>query len=217
MRPAEVNEIIRAIAARRAADPDALPPLVGCFLSPGWSAGLAFDIEARAWCDLDPDPDHGQGMVVAVVAREGRYDKVSVTGYLVDTYCLGVKDALGPRTMEPQKYQAFLQRFFRAFQGAYVSVSIELARSLVNGAVHYARRLGLEPDADFAAAAAHLGGSPGPTMITFGDRGRPHYISGPHDDAERVIETLRHTLGNGNFEVTILSGPNTRHRLPVFP
>jgi len=209
MRPAEVNDLIRA-QARHAADPNAVPRLAGSFVSPGWSAGLGIDAEARAWRDLDPAPDSGRGLLAVLVARENRYAKVSVCAYLVDAYCLGVKDAMGPRTMEPERYEVFVRQYFQhAFTAAPVAVPIELAQGLVHGAVEYARQLGFEPCADFAAAPPQLGRPTGGARITFGDHGRPHYISGPHDDAARVVATLRRTVGEGNFDFTLVSGPAT--------
>jgi hypothetical protein len=206
LRPAEVSKAIRADAARRAADSDALPLLVGCFVSPGWSTGLSFDAEARGWTDFDSDPAGGKGLATVLVARESRHgDKLTVTGYLVDCYCLGVKDVIGPRTIERGSYGAFLQGCFQAFHGARVEVPLELARELVHGAVDYARRLGFEPYRGFAAAATQLGEFTGPARIGFGDHGRPSYISGPRDNAQRVIQTLRRTVGEGNFDFLALA------------
>ena len=216
MRPAEVSVIIRAIAARAAAaapTTDTLPPLVDCFLSPGWSAGLGLDPKVSAWRDFDPAPNRGRGLIAALVSRRERYDKLSVSGHLVDVYCLGVKDAFGPRKMEQHRYQALLPQFFAAFSGERIAAPIELVLTLVHGAVEYARRLGLQPCPDFASAALHLGPFAGPAAITFGEHGRPHYISGPHDDAERVVATLSRTVGDGNFDYTILGSPHSRSRL----
>jgi hypothetical protein len=209
LRPAEVSKVIRANAARRAGDPAALPALVGCFVSPGWSTGLSVDAEAGGWRDLDPDPAGGKGLVTVLVARESRREnRLTVTGYLVDTYCLGVKDAFGPRTIERAMYGAFVHRYFRAFEGARVEVPLNLARDLVLGAVEYARRLGLEPCRDFAAAAPQLGTFTGPARIGFGEHGRPHYISGPRDNVQRVTQTLERTVGDGNFHLTLVAGPD---------
>ena len=214
MRPAEVSAIIQANAARAAAASDTLPPLVDCFLSPGWSAGLGLEANACAWRDFDPAPDRGRGLMAVLVSRRGRYGKVSATGFLVDAYCLGVKDVFGPRNMEEQRYRELLPQFFAAFNGERVVAPIELAQNLVYGAVEYACQLGFQPSPDFAAAAPHLGGFAGPARITFGNHGRPNYVSGPHDDAERVVDTLRRTVGDGNFDCTILGGPGTRLSAP---
>jgi hypothetical protein len=136
-----------------------------------------------------------------VVARRERPYRVSAAGYLVDTYCLGVKDALGPRSMSDSELPAFLRRFFAAFGGDTVplKVPLELARHLVWGAVDHARRLGFEPHPDFAPVTGHLGTWDETSAITFGRDGVPYYVSGPHDNARAVIRTLTRTVGEGNF------------------
>jgi hypothetical protein len=91
--PAEAGRLIREVAA--AAQAAALdPPLAGCWISPGWSTGL--DVGDHPGWPLDEDPDGGrQGLIAVLVARKHRYGRVSVCGYLVDAYCLGVKTRSG--------------------------------------------------------------------------------------------------------------------------
>src|SRR6266508_1099235 len=94
VRPAVVAPVIRAIA-RAEAPQDSEPAVVGCWVSPGWSVGLGVD-EDRRWPDRPGSGREGSGLAGVVVARErprGGGDRVSVCGWLVDTYCLGVKDA----------------------------------------------------------------------------------------------------------------------------
>ena len=40
----------------------------------------------------------------------------------------------------------------------------------------------------------------GECELTFGRDGKPMYISGPHDDGERIIRMLRRRLGDGNYD-----------------
>lgn len=139
-----------------------------------------------------------------LIARQHRYGDLAVCGYLVDVFCLGVKDAIGPRTFAPDELRVFAPGYFRAFAGPPLRVPFELAQSVVLGAVEYARTLGFEPHADFARARAHLGDLASPSPIGFGDHGRPHFISGPRDDVNRIVATLRSSVGAGRFDCTIL-------------
>jgi hypothetical protein len=178
------------------------PAVAGCWLNPGWSTGLTIG-EHAGW-PLQEDPGSGtQGLVAVLVAREHRYGKVSVCGYLVDAYCLGVKNALGPEITDDPGLRAFIRRFFDGYEGEPLEAPIELAREVVFGSVEYARKLGFEPHPDFAAAAGHLGSWTGPGAITFGKDGRPLYISGPYDDPRPVIRTLERTVGQGNFDFLV--------------
>jgi hypothetical protein len=128
-----------------------------------------------------------------------RGSSVLACGYLVDTWCLGVKDALGPKLMDRRKLPAFLSSFFSAYAEPPVEVPLSVARQVAFGAVEYARRLGFEPHPDFANAAGHLGEWDGRCDFSFGRDGMPVYIEGPHDDTGRVMRTLRKNVGDGNF------------------
>ena len=69
------------------------------------------------------------------------------------------------------------------------------------GAVAYAHELGFEPHPDFARCVSHLGAPwEGTSDITFGRDGKPTFIQGPHDRPNRVIRTLRRSVGRGNFD-----------------
>lgn len=200
-RPAEVAAIVRDLAAGSAAGE---PAVVGTWISHGWSAGLTVDGD-HDWPDVARADDEQQGMACVAVARWHRPRRVSVCGYLVDTFCLGVKNALGPQIMNDRDLPTFLEMFFGAIQDGEppLEVPVELARDLVCGAVDYARGLGFEPHADYAATAGHLGSWSGPSAITFGQDGTPMYVSGPHDNPRAVLRTLTRTVGEGNFHYLV--------------
>jgi hypothetical protein len=202
IRPAEVAPLVRGIAAEASIQP-AEPGVVGCWVSPAWSEGLGIDGH-RDWPGRNTRKPMRSGLVGVLVARDHqRHGRVSVCGYLVDAWCLGVKDALGPRTMNEGRMADFVERFFAAFDGPPLAAPIELARQLVFGAVEYARGLGFEPHRDFAPAAGHLGPPPETCAIRFGCKGKPHFIQGPHDDARRIMQTLDESVGIENFHFTV--------------
>lgn len=144
-------------------------------------------------------------MAGVLVAREQRRggDRVSVCGWLVDTYCLGVKDALGPRRLDHHELRGFVTRYFEAFDGEPVEASIDLARELVWGALEYARELGFEPARDFAPTASHLGPPSGLSGISFGHNGKPLYVQGPYDDADRIMRTLARSASKDDFHFVV--------------
>lgn len=200
LRPAVVTPIIRQIAAERDPASAREPELAGCWVSPGWSRDLLV-VPREGWDDVDLGDSGPGGVAVALVARAGCGDRVSVCGYLVDTFCLGVKDAIGPRRMRERDLPAFMRSYFVAFPGPGVSVPIELARHLVLGAAAFASGLGFAPHPDFEAARGHLGELDEPCAITFGHEGRPLYVQGPFDDSIAILETLRATNGGEGFTV----------------
>jgi hypothetical protein len=202
LRPSVVAPLVRRVAEQEQmrADP-AERGLLGCWISPGWSAGLGLE-QAGGWADLDPDgtPDAASGGLACVlIARQERASRTTVCGFLVDVYCLGVKNVTGPTSMGAGSLDAHRRQFFAAFHAPPVPVPVELAQHLVHGAVGYARTLGFEPPHDFDPAAAYLGAPTGPTPIRFGRDGSPFYVSGPYDDPRAVVTTLEATAGPGNY------------------
>jgi hypothetical protein len=123
---------------------------------------------------------------------------VRLCGWLVDVYCLGVKDVVGPRVMDERRAADFRGSFFAAYQARPIEAPLGLAQHLVFGAVEYARGLGFEPAPGFAATTDQLGSWAGPSAIRFGD-GKPLFVEGPHDDADAVLQTLERSVGRGNF------------------
>ena len=128
-------------------------------------------------------------------------DRVSVCGYLVDTFCLGVKNVIGPELMRRRELDSFARMYFVAFPAPALRAPIALAQHLVHGAVAFAARLGFDPHPDFAAACGHLGDLGEPCAIRFGQQGRPLYVPGPHDDPIAVMRVLKQTVGTEGFAV----------------
>jgi hypothetical protein len=154
------------------------------------------------WPDVGPAETEESGLVLAVVARE-RGSSVRVCEFLVDTWCLGVKNALGPKPVERRRLPSFRADAFSTYPGAPVEVPLVLAQQIVFGATEYARGLGFEPHADFAQAAGHLGEWDGVCDLQFGRDGMPMYIEGPHDDTWRIMRTLRQNVGDGKFHYLV--------------
>ena len=205
-RPGVVKAMVRTIARESGSDTatgPAEPGVVGCWVSPGWSSGLSVD-DRPDWPQGDASAAGVDGLVAVLVALRHRPHRVSVAGYLVDVYCLGVKNALGPRIVSDLELHRFRREFFSGFgDSAGVEAPMELARHLVCGAVDYARGLGFEPHPDFEPVAEHLDPWPETSAITFGREGVPYYVSGPQDSPQAVVRTLTESVGEGNFQYVV--------------
>lgn len=205
VRPALVAPLVRRIGAEESGAP-AESSVVRCWVSRGWSDGLTVDGHPE-WPDAGHDivdVDRGcSGLVGVLIAREHRRSRLSVCGYLVDAYCLGVKDALGPDVMDGRELAVFARHYFSAFGVPPLDAPIELARHLVHGAVEYARGLGFEPAPDFDAARGHLGPWQGPSAIGFGRDGKPMFVAGPYDDSSAVMRTLERSIGQNGFDFVV--------------
>lgn len=100
LRPAQATALVRRVAEAALANlaPDERP-VEGCWVNAGWSAGLDL-AKAPNWAAADPlgqEPDPGTGGFAQILlARQERASRVTVTGFLVDVYCLGVKNVTDP-------------------------------------------------------------------------------------------------------------------------
>lgn len=197
--PSEAARLVREVARAEAATAPE-PPVVGCWVSPGWRQGLEAPTE---WPDAPVPSGVGAGLVTVLVARQVRYGRVSVSTCLVDVYCLGVKDAVPPRVMDDAELGVFNRTVFRPYEVPSVAAPIEMARELVWGAVAYARDLGFQPHPDFEVVSDHLGRWEPTGVVRFGCDGKPYYREGPFDDASKVMRTLARTVGQGNFHFLV--------------
>jgi hypothetical protein len=200
LRPSQVTQVVRQLAAAETVDP-LRRPVVECWVSPGWDDGLTVDGHPD-WPRGTAPGEGASGLVGVVVARDAGRSRVSVCGWLVDVYCLGVKNDIGPEERHLSSMPEFLHGFFDVFGRRPVGAPLDLAQHLVLGAVEYARGLGFEPasESDFAETRGQLGPWEGPSAIGFGRNGKPFYVAGPYDDARRVIKRLEKSVGRGNFE-----------------
>lgn len=201
LKPAEVMPLIRAIGAQA---PKREAPVAGCWVTDHWSDKLAVTGHAD-WPGMSPpEPDSGESGLVGVLVARDHGSTVSVCGFLVDVFCLGVKNTNGPKTMDRRKLPDFTWAFFTSWSNRAIPAPLELARHVVFGAVDYARSLGFEPHPDFARGAALLGDwETGSSDVTFGQDGKPFYINGPHDDTYGTMAKLRKTVDKGNFDYLI--------------
>jgi hypothetical protein len=198
VRRAVISPLVRELAAETPPRPPEQGELVGCWVSPAWSRDLLVQ-RREGWEDVDLGPDGPAGIVLVLIARAGR--RVTVCGYLIDTFCLGVKNTIGPQRMHKRDLPGFVRLYFAGFPGSPLRAPLSLAQHVVHGAVAFAAALGFDPHPDYALARAFLGELDEPCAITFGQRGRPLYVAGPHDDAIAVLRTLKASVGGDGFTV----------------
>ena len=124
--------------------------------------------------------------------EDGRY---AVSAFLVDTYCLGVKNAMY-NIFPPDHYHAELEKFLQRSSEQFVARDAAYARKLVELATAYAHQLGIEPHDDYKIAKLIFGdvdASSCEATFNFGRGGKPCYISGPGDtpaDLRRILKQL---------------------------
>lgn len=198
LRPAEVNNIIRTQlnAAPEKSQPKPLPKLKECLIDSN-----GFD---RFFGSQNIRKDD-KGLSQVMVTRNNGLQYL-VTTFLIDAWCLGVKDAMGPRKVKTTDYPLMRENAYaHTMDDSYRVISLEQAQSVIYGAVDYAKRLGLDPHQDFERAKQNLGPRMDDlTRHEFGKKnGRPYYFAGPYDDAGKILAKLRENVGEGKFDYTV--------------
>lgn len=121
---------------------------------------------------------------------DGRY---ALAMFLIDSYCLGVKNALYT-ILEPEKYRVQMENFLHMSEERFVPRAPEYARKLVETAAAYALELGFEPHPDYRAAKLVFGdvdASACEERFVFGRAGQPVYIPGPGDTPAIQRRTMK--------------------------
>jgi hypothetical protein len=143
-----------------------------------------------------------QGLARIVVTRSQENGKAMVGAFLVDIFCLGVKNTFCNEGLtRTQIEDELLPGFYQTEEPT--RVGINYAKEIICGAVDYAKSLGFEPHPDFELSRHVLGNEEfsRTRSLTFGGpKGKPLYIAGPDDDAASVLRKLRGRLGDKGFE-----------------
>ena len=164
-------------------------PIAGCWVMPGWEEG---------------------GMAVVVVARRQPDGNILYGNYLVDYYCLGLKNTFFNADIpEGQFRREVLPEVMQGNEP--VEISPALAHELIYGSIEYAEQYGFRPQRDYRRTRDILDlpdTYPRTGTIEFGHNGKPLFISGPYDNVDAVIRQLNRTAGEGNYDFMAgLGGP----------
>lgn len=214
LRPAEVSAFLRAGAETvlmTKVREGKLPPIHECLINANAPKrlfpGQSFNpLQALSKKLLKRDEnDQIGGLAEIIVARqEGK--RLSVGTYLVDYWCMGVKNVMPPRLMGSAEYELMKKMVVETFSQPFEEISLEQAQAVIYGALDYAQSLGIAASPYFnSKAQAHLGGRPDSLLpIQFGKNGRPYFISGPNDKVDQILATLDANVGQGNYDYLAL-------------
>ncbi len=158
-----------------------------------------------------------QGIGHVIIARAIPDGRIVAGVFLVDVYCLGVKNAF-MMVQSPSDFENAIEQQFSI--NDLKPATPACARKLIDDAIAYARDLGFEPHRDFRDASVVLGDidpAECDQSYTFGKDGKPLYIAGPHDsDAmiHRVMTQLRNRGGpDGSHFMIPLNDPSEEEAL----
>ncbi len=157
------------------------------------------------------------GIGNVMISRKLESGRLAIGVFLVDTFCLGVKDAF-LRINTPYEYDEFVDgmRHHETPQ----RVAPAYARKLIEDSVAYAQSVGLAPHPDYAGAKLIFGDidpAECAEQFVFGKDGKPFYVNGPNDTPARqkqIIQTLTQHCGPDGFHYLMMLDPFGGASLP---
>jgi hypothetical protein len=150
------------------------------------------------------------GIGYVILGRTISPTKIATGVFLVDVFCLGVKNAYYVESTHEQLRETIDR--MTGDGNPVVDIAPECARKIVDGAIAYGKEFGFTPHADYPPAGALFGDIDAgacPTEYEFGKDGRPRYVSGPNDTPARIRKIMRALTtkaGEGNFDFMVEAG-----------
>ena len=143
-----------------------------------------------------------EGLGSVVIARKLPNGRIAFGMFLVDAFCLGVKDA-DFNIVSREDFNDYIDR--AAGLHGLPRDDPARARKLVEDAIAYARDLGFNPHRDFRDAEAIFGDIDTDECresFVFGRDGKPLFVAGPYDSPgkiRRIMAKLKDACGEDGY------------------
>ncbi|MEX2139628.1 MAG: hypothetical protein WD894_10225 [Pirellulales bacterium] len=156
---------------------------------------------------LIPEDIWSQGIGELVISRRTPEGMIAIGVFLVDVFCLGVKDAFW-RIVSPPEYRTLVEKLEEL--GPMNKVAPEYFSKLVHCAADYAQSLGFPPHRDFRHVRLLLEGiDPSQCTEDFecGKDGVPYYFRGPNESIADARAIGRRVEAAGGHYVIRVDSP----------
>ena len=147
------------------------------------------------------------GLYTVIVSRIMPSGKLIIGMYLIDLFCLGVKNTVFRFAMTNQEFSEFIEMVENQERRELNEISSSMACNLVFGALDYAEQLGFRPEKDFIITKYILDENlvnEDIENLVFGQNGKPAFIQGPYDSVKTILTTLNKNVGEGNYEFVMM-------------
>lgn len=148
-------------------------------------------------CYLAPVDWKEEGITNVIVTRERPNGNLVMANFLVDTFCLGVKDAIYKVNLDKDEFDGYLEHL--EDETGVGEVSYNEAHNLIYGAIEFAEEAGIPPAKDFSPACYILEEDTDEIPLIeyeYGKDGKYVLVVGP-DRKEMVwFNTLQERLGD---------------------
>lgn len=162
------------------------------------------------------------GLGTLIVTRRPPSGEIAISAFVVDVFCLGVKNAFFKLASEQDYHNTIKPRLVAPHEGQHFENSHpSCARKIIEGAVGYAGALGFSYHRDYKNARDIFGDidpSACPVKYDFGREGKPMYIRGPHESssqARKIVAQLDRRCGEGNYHYLVSLGDGLNRRFSV--
>ena len=145
----------------------------------------------------------GEGHVI--VTRNHTGGRISLADYLVDAYCLGVKDSFYHLRMEDYEVEEMID-FIGADECTY-----EEAHNWIYESIAFAEEAGIQPDKSFNLTKYMLEEDTDEIPLIkydFGRNGKHTLIVHSRLEASKYLPLLNQNIGEGNYEFIIKDSPD---------
>ncbi len=162
-------------------------PLLECWISSNWQ-------------------ENNLGLVEILVAREQPDGEICFGVFLIDKFCLGLKNTFARAGFSRTRYQGEIHHLFHEILP--VACPPELAHQMIYASIEYAAQFGFTPEKDFALTQYMLaprGELPEPYTLSFGRDGKPFFVAGPYDNTQLILKQLEQTAGPGNYDYLVMA------------
>lgn len=198
----------KKLAKQKEKRKSALKSTVGSLAHPAMDQAILYSKYPIYEC-LMPVNLFESGIGNVIVAKKTAEGFIAVSAFLVDVFCLGVKDAFF-RLMTEDEYENQVKEGSRHSHGGdFEKIHQACAKKLIDGAVEYADKLGFKSHPDYKNAVNIFKGVDAgacPVAYVYGKDGKPFYMSGPYESAarsEKIVDTLRKKCGEDGFHYLV--------------
>jgi hypothetical protein len=143
------------------------------------------------------------GFACCLIARQQGGGKYLIGIYMVDVFCLGVKNSSIKMGLTEQEFQDFTIEYYTSMNMSYKEYEPNYVQNVIWGAFEYAEELGFAPpnycDFDITQYILDPIDEVDFIEIEFGQDGKPFYIAGPNDNIQKIRNTLDKKLGTGGY------------------
>ncbi len=152
------------------------------------------------WKELGISPIH--------VVRKLTETTYVLISYLIDFWCLGLKDAFINYGLTYYDLQSIFQK-----GPSLISLPYEEARELILGSIDFARDIHIEPHSSWEGVVTSFieATQPHKKQFTFGKEGSPFYVAGPKDYIKYNLQDIAKKVKKAGGDYIINIPENNGH------